>query len=102
MGPSISIVLTIDSSGTFKPFKKFEFISNLNDALNEVKSMEYNGPKVVFGSHYIAKKVFNFFDFSDLSTYAFVISLEDKSFFLIFSTKSTNVKSKIFDIIQLP
>ena len=44
--------------------KKFEFISNLNDALNEVKSMEYNGPKVVFGSHYIAKKVFNFFDFS--------------------------------------
>ena len=38
--------------------KKFEFISNLNDALNEVKSMEYNGPKVVFGSHYIAEEVY--------------------------------------------
>ena len=44
--------------------KKFEFINNFNDALDQVKSMRHKGPKVIFGSHYIAKEVYKFFDFS--------------------------------------
>ena len=43
--------------------EKFEFIENLNDALNVIDKMNYKGGKVVFGSHYIAKDVYNFFDF---------------------------------------
>ena len=44
--------------------KKFKFIENLNEALTELDRLEYSGAKVVFGSHYIAKEVYNFFDFS--------------------------------------
>ena len=44
--------------------KKFQFIENLNVALTELDKLEYSGAKVVFGSHYIAKDVYNFFDFS--------------------------------------
>ena len=44
--------------------KKFQFIENLNVALTELDILEYSGAKVVFGSHYIAKDVYNFFDFS--------------------------------------
>ena len=44
--------------------KKFQFIENLNLALTELDKLEYSGAKVVFGSHYIAKDVYNFFDFS--------------------------------------
>jgi len=29
-----------------------------------MKSINYNGPKVIFGSHYIAKELYKFFDFS--------------------------------------
>jgi len=43
--------------------EKFEFIENLNDALDAIDKMNYAGGKVVFGSHYIAKDVYNFFDF---------------------------------------
>lgn len=43
--------------------EKFEFIENLNDALDAIDKMNYTGGKVVFGSHYIAKDVYNFFDF---------------------------------------
>ena len=44
--------------------KNFEFVENLNDALTDVNKIEYAGGKIVFGSHYIAKEVYNFFDFS--------------------------------------
>ena len=44
--------------------KNFQFIENLNEALTELDKLEYSGAKVVFGSHYIAKDVYNFFDFS--------------------------------------
>jgi dihydrofolate synthase/folylpolyglutamate synthase len=44
--------------------KNFQFIENLNEALTELDKLEYTGAKVVFGSHYIAKEVYNFFDFS--------------------------------------
>ena len=44
--------------------KKFKFVNNLDDALHEVRLIEYNGPKVVFGSHYIASELYKFFDFS--------------------------------------
>ena len=44
--------------------KNFQFIENLNEALTELDKLEYSGAKVVFGSHYIAKEVYNFFDFS--------------------------------------
>ena len=44
--------------------KNFQFIENLNEALTKLDKLEYSGAKVVFGSHYIAKEVYNFFDFS--------------------------------------
>ena len=44
--------------------KKFRFINNLENALCELQSIEHNGPKVVFGSHYIANQLYKFFDFS--------------------------------------
>jgi hypothetical protein len=44
--------------------KNFQFIENLNEALTELDKLEYSGAKVVFGSHYIANEVYNFFDFS--------------------------------------
>ncbi len=44
--------------------KNFQFIENLNDALIFLKNKRFNGPKVIFGSHYIAKYVYKFFDFS--------------------------------------
>jgi len=66
------IISTIDSKDILQEIdilsnhrlKKFEFINNLNDALDQVKSMRHKGPKVIFGSHYIAKEVYKFFDFS--------------------------------------
>jgi len=47
-----------------KSLKNFQFIENLNDALSFLKDKRFNGPKVIFGSHYIAKYVYKFFDFS--------------------------------------
>ena len=47
-----------------KSLKNFQFIENLNDALLFLKNKRFNGPKVIFGSHYIAKYVYKFFDFS--------------------------------------
>jgi dihydrofolate synthase/folylpolyglutamate synthase len=44
--------------------QKFEFIENLQDALTRVDRLDYSGGKVIFGSHYIAKEVYKFFDFS--------------------------------------
>ena len=44
--------------------QKFEFIDNLHEAMVTIDRVEYSGGKVVFGSHYIAKDVYNFFDFS--------------------------------------
>ena len=47
-----------------KRLKNFQFIENLNDALLFLKNKRFDGPKVIFGSHYIAKYVYKFFDFS--------------------------------------
>ena len=47
-----------------KSLKNFQFIENLNDALLFLKNKRFYGPKVIFGSHYIAKYVYKFFDFS--------------------------------------
>ena len=47
-----------------KSLKNFQFIENLNDALSFLKDKRFNGPKVIFGSHYIAKYVYKFFGFS--------------------------------------
>tara|TARA_Y100001970_G_scaffold190446_1_gene231591 strand:- start:2659 stop:3903 length:1245 start_codon:yes stop_codon:yes gene_type:complete len=66
------IISTIDSKDILQEsdilsnskLKKFKFINNFNDALCEVQSIKYNGPKVVFGSHYIANQLYKFFDFS--------------------------------------
>ena len=44
--------------------KQFRFIDNFSMALSEIKSINYNGPKIIFGSHYIAKELYKFFDFS--------------------------------------
>ena len=44
--------------------EKFEFMENLNEALYAIDQIDYSGGKVVFGSHYIAKETYNFFDFS--------------------------------------
>ena len=44
--------------------EKFDFIENIDDALKAIGEMNHSGAKVVFGSHYIAKDVYNFFDFS--------------------------------------
>ena len=57
-------------SNAFSNYKKnkelnnFKFFENIQDALDYLNNKEYDGPKVVFGSHYIAKYVYNFFDFS--------------------------------------
>ena len=66
------IISTIDSKDILQEedilsnakLKKFKFINNLDDALDEVQLMQYSGPKVVFGSHYIASQLYRFFDFS--------------------------------------
>lgn len=47
-----------------KELNKFKFIANLPQALEYLEHKKFEGPKVVFGSHYIAKYVYNFFDFS--------------------------------------
>ena len=44
--------------------QKFEFIDNLHEAMTIIDKAEHSGGKVIFGSHYIAKDVYNFFDFS--------------------------------------
>ncbi len=47
-----------------KGLKRFKFVDSLNDALQLIKNKKFGGPKVIFGSHYIAKHVYNYFDFS--------------------------------------
>ena len=47
-----------------KDLQNFQFINSLYDALELIKNKKYDGPKVIFGSHYIAKQVYNYFDFS--------------------------------------
>ena len=47
-----------------KDLQNFQFINSLYDALELIKNKKYDGPKVIFGSHYIAKHVYNYFDFS--------------------------------------
>ena len=44
--------------------ERHHFISNLDDAFKVIENKKFDGPKVIFGSHYIAKYVYNYFDFS--------------------------------------
>ena len=57
-------ILSIEDIKAQKSLKNFQFIENLNDALSFLKNKRFNGPKVIFGSHFIAKYVYKFFDFS--------------------------------------
>ena len=66
------IISTIDSKDILQKdaildnnqLQQFKFVDNITEALSEIKSIDYNGPKVIFGSHYIAKELYKFFDFS--------------------------------------
>jgi dihydrofolate synthase/folylpolyglutamate synthase len=66
------IISTIDSKDILQKddilnnnqLQKFKFIDNITKALSKLQSIDYNGPKVIFGSHYIAKDLYSFFDFS--------------------------------------
>ena len=44
--------------------QQFEFIESLHEALAMIDKLEHPGGKVIFGSHYVAKEVYKFFDFS--------------------------------------
>ena len=57
-------ILSKDDIKSVKSLNKYQFIENLNDALRLLKNQKIHGPKVIFGSHYIAKHVYKFFDFS--------------------------------------
>ena len=57
-------ILKKDDIKSINSLKDYQFIENLNDALDFLKRKKFNGPKVIFGSHYIAKYVYSFFDFS--------------------------------------
>ena len=57
-------ILGINDIRKIKELNNFKFIANLPQALKYIEYKKFEGPKVVFGSHYIAKYVYNFFDFS--------------------------------------
>jgi len=57
-------ILSKDDIKEQTSLNNYHFIENLNDALEFFENKRFNGPKVIFGSHYIAKYVYNFFDFS--------------------------------------
>ena len=57
-------ILSKDDIKVQTSLNNYHFIENLNDALEFFENKRFNGPKVIFGSHYIAKYVYNFFDFS--------------------------------------
>ena len=66
------VISTIDSKDILQKdaildnnqLQQFKFVDNITEALSKIKSIDYNGPKVIFGSHYIAKELYKFFDFS--------------------------------------
>ena len=57
-------ILSKNDIKSIKTLNNYQFIENLNDALGLLKNKQFDGPKVIFGSHYIAKYVYKFFDFS--------------------------------------
>ena len=57
-------ILSKNDIKSIKSLNNYQFIENLNDALLFLKNKRFYGPKVIFGSHYIAKYVYKFFDFS--------------------------------------
>jgi len=57
-------ILSKNDIKSTKSLNNYQFIENLNDALGLLKNKQFDGPKVIFGSHYIAKYVYKFFDFS--------------------------------------
>jgi len=61
--PSKDILSKNDIKST-RSLNNYQFIENINDALGLLKNKQFDGPKVIFGSHYIAKYVYKFFDFS--------------------------------------
>ena len=61
--PSKDILSEKDIS-SINHLKRYQFINSLNDALQTIENKKFDGPKVIFGSHYIAKYVYDYFDFS--------------------------------------
>lgn len=57
-------ILSKNDIKSARSLNNYQFIENLNDALGLLKDKQFDGPKVIFGSHYIAKYVYKFFDFS--------------------------------------
>jgi len=57
-------ILSEEDISSINSLKRYQFISSLNDALQTIENKKFDGPKVIFGSHYIAKYVYDYFDFS--------------------------------------
>jgi len=57
-------VLDKEKIKSMKSLSRFDYNENLARALYSLDQIKTKRPKVVFGSHYIAKQVFNYFGFS--------------------------------------
>ena len=57
-------ILSEEDISSINSLKRYQFINSLNDALQTIENKKFDGPKVIFGSHYIAKYVYDYFDFS--------------------------------------
>jgi dihydrofolate synthase/folylpolyglutamate synthase len=57
-------ILSEEDISSISSLKKYQFINSLDDALRKIENKKFDGPKVIFGSHYIAKHIYDYFDFS--------------------------------------
>jgi dihydrofolate synthase/folylpolyglutamate synthase len=57
-------ILSEEDISSISSLKKYQFINSLDDALRKIENKKFDGPKVIFGSHYIAKYIYDYFDFS--------------------------------------
>lgn len=57
-------ILDKEKIKSMKSLTRFDYNENLARALYSLDQIKTKRPKVVFGSHYIAKQVFNYFGFS--------------------------------------
>ena len=57
-------ILDKEKIKSMKSLSRFDYNENLARALYSLDQIKTKRPKVVFGSHYIAKQVFNYFGFS--------------------------------------
>ena len=57
-------ILDKEKIKSMKSLTRFDYNENLARALHSLDQIKTKRPKVVFGSHYIAKQVFNYFGFS--------------------------------------